>query len=164
MTLLRTAALAAFLLALAQAGSAAETAAPKTLVFNFYFDNTSPEAILPAETARINAISDALRKALQNSKHYEVISGSATPLTSLPNYSTCTNDQRAAAQKAGAALAVCGWVQKVSNLILNLNLVIEDVKTGKTLRGGSVDIRGNTDESWDRGLRYLLEEHVFGEH
>jgi hypothetical protein len=35
-----------------------------------------------------------------------------------------------------------------------------DVATGKTLKGGSVDIRGNTDQSWDRGLKYLLEERV----
>jgi hypothetical protein len=51
-------------------------------------------------------------------------------------------------------------VQKVSDLILNINLVIEDAKTGKQVAGGSVDIRGNTDESWSRGLRFLFEEHV----
>jgi len=54
-------------------------------------------------------------------------------------------------------------VQKVSNLILNVNLVVEDVATGKTLRADSVDIRGNTDESWTRGLRYLLNERMFRE-
>jgi hypothetical protein len=56
---------------------------------------------------------------------------------------------------------VVAWTQKVSNLILNLNIRIEDVATGETLRGGSVDIRGNNDQSWDRGLKYLLKEHVF---
>ncbi len=55
-------------------------------------------------------------------------------------------------------------MQKVSNLILNLNLIIEDSKTGKAVHGGSVDIRGNTDVSWDRGLKYLLDEHVFQAH
>ncbi len=54
-----------------------------------------------------------------------------------------------------------GWVQKVSNLILNINLVIEDAQTGKVLRADSVDIRSNTDNSWSRGLRFLLNERLF---
>ena len=52
-------------------------------------------------------------------------------------------------------------MQKVSNLIININAVIEDAKTGQTIAGGSVDIRGNSDESWDRGLNYLMQEHIF---
>ena len=54
-------------------------------------------------------------------------------------------------------------MQKVSNLILNVNLVIEDAATGRVLHAESVDIRGNTDESWSRGLRYLLNERMFRE-
>jgi hypothetical protein len=68
------------------------------------------------------------------------------------------------ARQAGAQLVAYCWVQKVSDLILNLNIVIEDAKTGRHIAGGSVDIRGNTDETWDRGVRYLLEEHVFQTH
>jgi len=41
--------------------------------------------------------------------------------------------------------------------------VVEDAATGKTLHADSVDIRGNTDESWTRGLRYLLRERMFRE-
>ena len=33
----------------------------------------------------------------------------------------------------------------------------------QTLHADSVDIRGNTDESWTRGLRYLLRERMFRE-
>jgi len=55
------------------------------------------------------------------------------------------------------------WVQKVSDLILNINVRISDIETGKALKGGSVDIRGNADHSWKRGLKFLLEEHVFGD-
>ncbi len=154
---LRVAVLAAFLLPLAQA----QAAAPKTMVFDFYLDNTSMEPTSDAEKARIKMISDALRAGLQKSQQYDVIPGSSKPLTSVPNFSQCTDQQIDDARKAGAALAACGWVQKVSNLILNLNLIIQDTKTGKALHGGSVDIRGNTDDSWSRGLHYLLQEHVF---
>jgi hypothetical protein len=40
---------------------------------------------------------------------------------------------------------------------------ISDIETGKVLKSGSVDIRGNSDQSWERGLKFLLEEHVFGD-
>lgn len=154
------------LLCLAATGFVLSATAPafaagqKVIVFDFYFDNTSLEPTSAAETARLKSVSDGLRADLQKSGAYDVISGSATKLTSVPNFSQCAEEQLAAAQKAGATLAACGWVQKVSNLILNLNLVIEDVKTRKALKGGSVDIRGNTDESWARGLAYLVKEHV----
>ncbi len=72
----------------------------------------------------------------------------------------CNGCELALAKALGAELAAYGWVQKVSNLILNVNLVIEEVGTGKRLQAGSVDIRGNTDESWERGLRYLVRERV----
>ena len=50
------------------------------------------------------------------------------------------------------------WVQKVSNLILNINLEIKDVATGATRLTKSVDIRGNTDTSWRRGISYLVRD------
>lgn len=160
MKFLRAACLVTLLLPFANA----EAAAPKTMVFDFYFDNTSPEPTRDAETARIKTISDELRSMLAASKQYDVIPGGKKPLTSIPDFSRCTSEQVDQAQKADAPLVACGWVQKVSNLILNLNLIIEDSKTGRAVRGGSVDIRGNTDVSWDRGLKYLLEEHVFANH
>jgi hypothetical protein len=52
-------------------------------------------------------------------------------------------------------VGIC-WVQKVSNLILNLNLRVEEVASGKTLFQRSVDIRGNTDLSWRRGATALV--------
>ncbi|MGE0054113.1 MAG: DUF3280 domain-containing protein [Hyphomicrobium sp.] len=51
-------------------------------------------------------------------------------------------------------------VQKVSNLILNMNVYIGDARTGKFIFAHSVDIRGNTDESWRRSLKYLLDNYL----
>ena len=53
-----------------------------------------------------------------------------------------------------------GTVQKVSNLILNINLYIDEVQTGRKVLGTSVDIRGNTDETWRHGIRYLVENNL----
>jgi len=50
----------------------------KILVFDFYFDNTSPEPTSAAETARIKRISDDLRTALQKSGDYDVVTSSET--------------------------------------------------------------------------------------
>ena len=68
------------------------------------------------------------------------------------------------ARGLGADLAAVGWVQKVSNLILNLNLQVRDVATGQMVAAGTVDIRGNTDESWQRGLLYLLDHRILPQH
>ncbi|HEY1736527.1 MAG TPA: DUF3280 domain-containing protein [Methylovirgula sp.] len=155
---------AACVLALLLPAAAAEADAPKTMVFNFYFDNTSPEPTTDAETARIKRVSDELRTLLTNSKQYDVVAGQEMAASSVPDFSKCTSQDVDQAQKAGSQYVACGWIQKVSNLILNVNLIIQDVKTGKAVHGGSVDIRGNTDESWDRGLKFLLDEHIFQNH
>ena len=65
------------------------------------------------------------------------------------------------ARKLGAQVSVAAWVQKVSRLILNVNVTIRDVADNRLLYGGSVDIRGDTDESWTRGLRYLVKDRMF---
>src|SRR2546427_10403516 len=49
------------------------------------------------------------------------------------------------------------WVQKVSNLILNVNIEVRSAATDETVYVKSVDIRGNTDEAWLRGWRRRVE-------
>jgi hypothetical protein len=51
-------------------------------------------------------------------------------------------------------------VQKVSDLILNINVYMADVAAGKLVFVHSVDIRGNTDESWTRGITYLVKNYL----
>ena len=58
----------------------------------------------------------------------------------------------------GVDLVMVTWVQKVSELILNLNVQIYDVKVQKVVFTKSVDMRGNNDESWVRGVRYLVRD------
>ncbi|MEO0386977.1 MAG: DUF3280 domain-containing protein [Pseudomonadota bacterium] len=63
----------------------------------------------------------------------------------------------------GADYVLVGEVQKVSNLILTMNLQLRDVASGETVKGRVVDIRANTDESWLRGMRYILKTAFFAE-
>jgi Protein of unknown function (DUF2380) len=85
----------------------------------------------------------------------------AGTLAKVTNPARCNGCDVAMAKELGADYALAGEVQKVSNLILNLNLVLRDASTGEVVRAGSVDIRGNTDESWQRGLRYLMKNIIF---
>ena len=58
----------------------------------------------------------------------------------------------------GADLVVTPWVQKVSELILNLNIQIYDVKADKVVFSKSVDMRGNEDQSWSRAVHYMVRD------
>lgn len=58
----------------------------------------------------------------------------------------------------GVELVMTPWVQKVSELILNLNVQIYDVKAGKVAFTKSVDMRGNNDESWTRAVSFLVRD------
>ena len=61
---------------------------------------------------------------------------------------------------AGARISVAGWVQKVSNLILNMNFYLRDARSGNSITSMSADFRGNTDESWSRAASYLLRNRL----
>jgi TolB-like protein len=57
----------------------------------------------------------------------------------------------------GVDVVIVGWVQKVSNLILNINIRATDAHSGAALYARSVDLRSNNDQSWLRGIRYMVD-------
>jgi hypothetical protein len=56
---------------------------------------------------------------------------------------------------AGAELVLFPWVQKVSNLILNVNAEVRSATSDAVVAARSVDMRGNTDRSWERAVASL---------
>jgi hypothetical protein len=66
-------------------------------------------------------------------------------------------------KQLGGDFAAWVVVQKVSNLILNFNVYLVDVATKKLAFVRSVDIRGNTDEPWTRGMAYLVKNYLLAE-
>ena len=134
-------------------------------VFDFAFDDTSLQGevhgIEPAEQRRLSALNAELLAMLAQSGCCSMVDLKAVAdQARASDMRTCNGCDVDLARKAGANISVTGWVQKVSNLILNINVVARDVATGKVLAAGSVDIRGNTDESWSRGLSYLLRNRL----
>jgi hypothetical protein len=153
------------LLALCVVAGPAMAAAPSIAVFDFDLVNTSPAASTPEELARLHRLDGQLHEALLASGRYSLadVAPVRGRLANVASIRGCNGCELGLARELGAALAAYGWVQKVSNLILNINFVIEDATTGRVVKAESVDIRGNTDESWQRGLRYLLNERMFRE-
>ena len=76
------------------------------------------------------------------------------------NLQACGGCDMHLAQRIGAELAITGTVQKVSNLILNMNIYVRDVSSGATTAAMSADMRGNTDETWSRPLDWLVRNRL----
>lgn len=79
----------------------------------------------------------------------------------IVNPAKCYGCDTRMAARLGADFSLVGEVQKVSNLILAMNLQMRDVRSGSMVKGAVVDIRGNTDESWVRGMHYMLNNRFF---
>jgi len=79
------------------------------------------------------------------------------PVRELQMLDRCNGCDVALGRQLNADWVLVVWVQKVSNLILNLNIIVRDSVTGKDIAGAFVDFRGNTDESWRRAVRYALK-------
>lgn len=139
----------------------AEPAIP-IAVFDVELINTSPAPSTPEEIERTRVLGQQLRDALSRSGRYRVVDLAPVraALDQAPAPRICNGCELPLARQVGARQAAVVWVQKVSNLILNINIEIKDAATGARIRAGSVDIRGNTDETWTRGLRYLLENQI----
>jgi hypothetical protein len=152
-------------------GTAAQAAthAPRpTAILGFTLDDTSLEGELhgsrPDEANRLAGLDAALQAALVASSCCAPVDVSRlTARLRAQDVRFCGGCDVALAREAGGQIVVSGWVQKVSNLILNINAVARDVASGAVIAGGSVDIRGNTDQSWSRGLAVLLRDRIHPE-
>ena len=138
----------------------------KVAAFDFELIDTSLEGALRGaradEQARLGLISDDLRRRLGESGRYLVLdlAPARARIADAGHLHGCPRCASTIARDLGAAVALTGTVQKVSNLILNVNLYLHDAASGALLRAWSVDIRGNTDQSWLRGVSYLVRNRV----
>jgi hypothetical protein len=139
---------------------------PRLAVFDLELIDTSLEGEMtgadPAEEARLRLVEAELRRTLEESGRFEVVDTApvADQVAAAGRLRSCNGCEVPIARRLEADLALVGWVHKVSNLILSVNVVIRDVSTRERVFGSSVDIRGNTDESWLHGIRYILTNHL----
>src|SRR6478672_4403236 len=140
----------------------------RVAIFDFEIIDTSLDGEMkgtsPEEKARLAKLAPALRAKLAASDRYLVVDTEpVTERARAQNLQACGGCDATLAHEAGADVAVTGTVQKVSNLILNLNIYLRDAKDDRLLQSMSADFRGNTGESWSRALSYLIRNKLLVE-
>ena len=153
---------ACWMLAVVSASTGA-AAAERVAVFEPELYDTSGEGTKPEQQHRLALLGEELRRALAASGRYEVvdIAPVARRVAEGPPLRTCPPCASDAAAALGADLGLVTVVQKVSNLILSITIVMREAGPEGAVRAmHSADIRGNTDESWLHGLRWLLRNRL----
>ncbi|MFD1110230.1 DUF3280 domain-containing protein [Pseudoroseomonas ludipueritiae] len=130
---------------------------PRMVVFDIELYDTSGQPPQAEQDARLRLLTTELRERLEASGRYDVIAAPPPPGAALRNCNGCEVTEAA---KQDADLVMTGLVQKVSNLILHLTLTVREVPSGAVQGSWFADFRGNTDESWQRALRWLLRNRV----
>ncbi len=114
------------------------------------------------QSARLAMLSGAFRDDLRERALFRVADNAKASdliatLKSTQDMNACNGCELRVAKELGTSRVGVCWVQKISNLILNMNLRVEDANSGAMLFQRSVDIRGNTDLSWKRGAKALVD-------
>jgi hypothetical protein len=161
-TIMRVAALVALMLLLPVS---AHAEAPKAAVFDFELLDTSLQGEMDGprgdEAQRLIRTTEQIRKGLADSGKFAILDiAPVNDAAHAANLQACGGCDVDLAQKLGADLAITGVVQKVSNLILSLNIYLRDTRSGRLVISMSADFRGNTDESWQRTASYLLRNRL----
>lgn len=156
-------------LALAAPASAQEApleAGAKVAFLGITFLDTSTEGAYNGargdETARTELAEARVRERFVEAGLDLVDTGPvAEKLAATANPAECYGCEVRMGEELGADYVLVGEIQKVSNLILSMNLVLRSVPAGDFVRGMSVDIRSNTDDSWLRGINYIMKNNIF---
>ena len=146
--------------------SCGPTVAESVAVFDFELIDTSLEGAIRGgaradERERLARLNDQLRQLLRESGRFSFVD--IAPIASeaqASNLQACGGCDTRLARRIGAEVAITGTVQKVSNLILNMNIYVRDALSGATIAAMSADMRGNTDESWSRTLNWLVRNRL----
>lgn len=119
------------------------------------------DRIMPEERRRLDMIAELVRDRLR-AEGYDTVPAAQTAdaihAADPGQYlHACNGCERRIARDLGADWVVVGWIQFVSYLILNLNVMVIDVETGAPVARAFVDLRGNTERSWRRATTYMLD-------
>lgn len=147
------------------AALAADAELPTVAVMGFELVDDHPDAARAAQLrGRLAAIKAQLEQGLQGRALYRVIdtAGAQAMIDAQRERHEflyrCNGCLAEIGQRLGTRLVVVGWVQRVSELILNINVSVRDAQTDAEVLTKSVDLRGNTDETWTRGVNFMLRD------
>lgn len=155
------------MVALLLAGATAQ-AGPKAAIFPFELIDASLEGQYSGpradEAERLKLATQELRRLVKRDTGYEVVD--LRPLApeierSAPLYK-CKECVFKLARRAGARVVITATVLKVSNLLLTFHIFVSDAVSGNLTKLWHVEVRGNTEESWRRGVRRLVADGLVG--
>lgn len=152
---------------LAAPPAAASGSSPTSiLVFPFELVDTSLQGELEGKSEKdlrhLQAVTDRVRELLEESPRYRVVHTEEAARIfqeaqgKFHRFYKCRSCSVEAARELGADQVLVGWVQKVSNLILNLTIRVQDSESGEVVAGGWTSLRGNTEAMWRRGAENLI--------
>ena len=137
-------------------------AAPAAAIFPFEIFDTSGEAPQPDLTERLAMATRVLSEALEKPGRYSPVDlapfGAEVAATS-PRY-RCGNCFLPVARQAGAAFAIVPVVHKVSSLISSMDIWILDASSGADVAHLGGQIRGDTAEAYEHGVRFLVRNRL----
>jgi Protein of unknown function (DUF2380) len=138
------------------------TAAPAAAIFPFEIYDTSGEAPRPDLTERLAMATRVLSEALEKTGRYSPVDlgpFSAEVAATAPRYQ-CGDCFLPIARRAGAAVAVVPVVHKVSSLITSMDIWILDASSGADIAHLGGQIRGDTAEAYEHGVRFLVRNRL----
>ena len=144
------------------AGCTGAAAAPATAIFPFEIYDTSGEPPRPDLTERLAMATRVLSEALEKTGRYSPVDlgpfGADVAATS-PRY-LCGDCFLPIARRAGGAYAVVAAVHKVSSLISSMDIWIFDASSGASVAHLGGQIRGDTSEAYEHGVRFLVRNRL----
>jgi hypothetical protein len=138
------------------------SAAPVTAIFPFEIYDTSGEPPRPDLTERLAMATRVLTEALEKTGRYSPVDlgpFDADIAATAPRY-RCGDCFLPVARKAGAAYAVVPVVHKVSSLISSMDIWILDASDGVAVAHLNGQIRGDTAEAYEHGVRFLVRNRL----
>ncbi len=134
----------------------------KLAVFDIELDDFSAGGPIagesPAETARLHRMTLLARDLLSRSGLFEPVDTSVSthPMVADHWLRKCNGCDADAGRALGADMAFVAFYRKISVMEQCLEIRIRDAQTGALVHVSQTDLRGETDESWSRALRFLI--------
>jgi len=144
-------------------GSAGPAQKIKLAVFDIELDDFSAGGPIAGEsaveTARLSRMTELARQLLAQSGIFEIVDvgSSENEMVKAHWLRKCNGCEAEAGRALGADMAFIGFYRKISVMEQYLEIRIRDARSGELVHVSQTDLRGETDESWSRALKFLIE-------
>lgn len=114
-------------------------------------------------TEKIKKFSEHLRQELHDKAAFDVVNTTealqaVSQLHTEDKVVNCNGCAVSLAEEHGAGLVMVPYVFRMSHLISTLHIEVKDVETGILIKKKAFDFRGNTDQAWQRAIKYAVRD------